>query len=84
MFCDAATGYEQLQVKPADAGTDQRNEATGVTAMDTAADNGQNADSTDRIEEVTDTWEASPLTTPERAADPAAKGPAEHGDTDNG
>lgn len=41
-------------------------------------------DSTDRVEEVTDAWESSPLTTPERAADPEAKNAAAHGDSSEG
>lgn len=39
-------------------------------------------DSTDRMAEVTESWESSPLTDPDGAADPAVKGPVEHGDDD--
>ena len=50
--------------------------------MDTAA-NAQDGDSTDRLTEVTDTWQSSPLTEPEEATDAAAKSVADHGDTDD-
>lgn len=41
----------------------------------------QNEDATDRVEDLTDTWESSPLTEPERASDPAAKSPSDHGNS---
>lgn len=56
---------------------------TGVDEMDTAA-NAQDGDSTDRLAEVTDAWQSSPLTEPEEATDPAAKSAADHGDTGDG
>ncbi len=55
---------------------------TGVDEMDTAA-NPQDGDSTDRLAEVTDTWQSSPLTEPEEAMDPEAKSAADHGATDD-
>jgi len=39
-------------------------------------------DSTDRVAEVTETWESAALTEPESAMDPSAKGLADHGDTE--
>ena len=39
-------------------------------------------DSTDRVAEVTETWESSALTEPESAMDPSAKGLVDHGDTE--
>ncbi|MGS0685346.1 hypothetical protein ACVBEQ_09395 [Nakamurella sp. GG22] len=50
--------------------------------MDTAA-NPQDGDSTDRLAEVADTWQSSPLTEPEEAMDPGAKSAADHGDSDD-
>lgn len=45
----------------------------------TEAENTQTDDATDRVAELTDTWESSPLTEPEQATDPAAKSPADPG-----
>jgi len=39
-------------------------------------------DSTDRVAEVTETWESSALTEPESAMDPSAKSLVDHGDTE--
>jgi len=50
--------------------------------MDTAA-NPSDEDTTDRLAEVTDTWQSSPLTEPAEATDPAAKSAADHGATDD-
>lgn len=38
-------------------------------------------DSTDRMAEVTESWESSALTDPDGAVDPAVSGPGEHGDS---
>jgi hypothetical protein len=46
-------------------------------------DNTQDQDSTDRVAELTDTWETSPLTEPERATDAKATSPADHGSFDD-
>ena len=43
------------------------------------AGNTPNEDSTERVAEITDTWEASPLTEPENATDPKATSPADAG-----
>lgn len=48
--------------------------------MDTTPDP-SNEDATDRLAEVTEAWESSPLTDPEKAIDPEAKRPIDHGDT---
>jgi hypothetical protein len=48
--------------------------------MDTAG-NTQNEDATERVAEVTETWESSPLTEPELATDRKAKSPADPGNT---
>ena len=48
--------------------------------MDTTSDP-RSEDATDRLAEVTEAWESSPLTEPERAIDPEAKRPIDHGDT---
>jgi len=45
--------------------------------------NTQDQDSTDRVGDLTDTWESSPLTKPEVAADPRATSPADHGTFDD-
>jgi hypothetical protein len=45
--------------------------------------NTQDEDSTDRVAEITDTWESSPLTDPELATDRKAKSPADPGNTDD-
>ena len=50
--------------------------------METAG-NTQNEDATDRVEEITDTWESSPLTEPELATDEKATSPADHGSFDD-
>jgi len=50
--------------------------------MDTAG-NTQNEDSTDRVAEITDTWENSPLTEPELASDSKATSPADPGTVDD-
>ena len=55
---------------------------TDGTQMETAG-NTQNEDATDRVEEITDTWESSPLTEPELATDRKAKSPADPGNTDD-
>ena len=39
----------------------------------------QDEDSTDRLAEVTETWESSPLTDPEEATDRKATSPADPG-----
>jgi len=44
-----------------------------------AEPNTQDEDSTDRVADITQTWESSPLTEPELATDPAAKSPADPG-----
>jgi len=49
----------------------------------TAADNTQIEDSTDRVGELADAWESSPLTEAERATDPSATSPADHGGLDD-
>ena len=43
----------------------------------------QNEDSTDRLAEVTETWESSPLTEPEEATDREATSPADPGRIDD-
>jgi len=48
--------------------------------MNTAG-NTPNEDATDRVAEITETWESSPLTEPEIATDRKAKSPAEPGNT---
>jgi len=40
-------------------------------------------DSTDRVAEITDTWESSPLTEPEHATDRKATSPAGPGTVDD-
>jgi hypothetical protein len=50
--------------------------------MNTAGSTG-NEDSTDRVAEITDTWETSPLTEPELAADRKATSPADPGVVDD-
>jgi hypothetical protein len=45
--------------------------------------NTQDEDSTDRVAEITDTWESSPLTEPRRAADSKATSPADPGTVDD-
>jgi hypothetical protein len=50
--------------------------------MDTAA-NTPNEDATERVAEITETWESSPLTEPELATDRRAKSPADPGNTDD-
>jgi len=50
--------------------------------MNTAG-NTPNEDSTDRVAEITDTWESSPLTEPELATDPKATSPADPGTIDD-
>lgn len=40
-------------------------------------------DSTDRVAEVTETWETSPLTEPEAATDSRASSPADPGTLDD-
>lgn len=45
--------------------------------------NTQDEDSTDRVADLTDTWESSPLTEPEHATDAAATSPAAHGSFDD-
>ena len=49
----------------------------------TTPDNTQDEDSTNRVAELTDTWESSPLTEPEQATDARATGPADHGTFDD-
>jgi hypothetical protein len=46
-------------------------------------DNTQTEDSTDRVAELTDTWESSPLTEAEQATDPRATSPADPGGFDD-
>jgi hypothetical protein len=46
-------------------------------------ENSQTQDSTERVADLTDTWESSPLTEPELVADPQAKSPADGGRTDD-
>jgi hypothetical protein len=48
-----------------------------------AEGNPQNTDSTDRVEEITETWESSPLTEPEVATDVKASSPADPGTVDD-
>ena len=48
-----------------------------------AQPNTQDGDSTERVADVTETWETSPLTEPERGTDPQAKSPADPGFTDD-
>ena len=62
--------------------TDVGHRVTGVDEMDTAA-NPQDGDSTDRLAEVSDTWQSSPLTEPEQVTDPESRSAADHGDTDD-
>jgi hypothetical protein len=50
--------------------------------MDTAGDT-PNEDSTDRVAEITETWESSPLTESERATDSKASSPADPGNRDD-
>jgi len=50
--------------------------------METAG-NTQNQDATERVADVTETWESSPLTEPELATDRKAKSPADPGNTDD-
>ena len=38
-------------------------------------------DATDRVAEVTETYQSSPLTEPEKVLDPAEKGLLQHGDS---
>jgi len=45
--------------------------------------NAPDGDSTDRVAELTDTWESSPLTEPEPATDARATGPADRGSVDD-
>lgn len=45
--------------------------------------NAQNEDSTERVADVTETWETSPLTDPELAMDQQAKPLADSGLTDD-
>jgi hypothetical protein len=47
------------------------------------AGNTQDEDSTDRVAEITDTWESSPLTEPELATDRKATSPADPGAVDD-
>ena len=54
----------------------------GSAPMD-AAPNAQNEDSTERVADVTQTWESSLLTEPELATDQQAKSPADPGFTDD-
>ena len=49
----------------------------------TTAGNTQNGDSTDRVADLTDSWESSPLTEPDRATDRKATSPADHGTFDD-
>jgi len=42
----------------------------------------EEADAEERVEELTRTWESSPLTDPVEAQDPDAKRIEDHGDTD--
>jgi hypothetical protein len=42
----------------------------------------EEADAEERVEELTRTWESSPLTDPVEAQDPDAKRIQDHGDTD--
>lgn len=53
-----------------------------MTAATPSPDDAAPTDSTDRMAEVTESWQSSPLTDPEGATDPAIKGPVEHGDDD--
>lgn len=47
----------------------------------TTSSTNEGRDSTDRIEEFTETYESSPLTEPEAAFDKKVKGIGAHGDT---
>jgi hypothetical protein len=58
------------------------NEIDGSTPMDPAT-HPQNEDSTDRLAEITETWESSPLTEPEAATDRKATSQAEPGRIDD-
>lgn len=51
-----------------------------MTAATPPPDDEATTDSTDRMADVTDSWQSSPLTDPDGATDPAIKGPVEHGD----
>lgn len=51
-----------------------------MTAATPPPDDEATTDSTDRMADVTESWESSPLTDPAGAVDPAVKGPVEHGD----
>lgn len=51
-----------------------------MTAATPPSDDEATADSTDRLADVTDSWQSSPLTDPEEATDPGLKGPVQHGD----
>lgn len=53
-----------------------------MTTATPSPDDEATADSTDRMAEVTESWESSPLTDPQGATDPDIKGPVEHGDDD--
>ena len=44
---------------------------------------GDGQDSVDRVAEVTDEWQTSPLTEPEGAMDPKANRLSDHGDTES-
>jgi len=44
---------------------------------------GDEEDSVDRVAEITEEWQTSPLTEPEGAMDPKAKRLSDHGDTDS-
>jgi hypothetical protein len=49
----------------------------------TQPDDTQKVDSTERVEDLTETWEESPLTEPDVASDPQAKPPVDSGFTDD-
>lgn len=45
--------------------------------------NSQDEDSTERVADITQTWESSPLTEPDAASDPQAKTPVASGFAEN-
>ncbi len=56
----------------------------GYTRDMTTSRSDDSQDSTERVEEFTETYESSPLTEPEDAFDKKAKGIGAHGDTPPG
>ncbi len=61
-----------------------RAERLGTFSGMTTARSDDGRDSTDRVEEFTETYQSSPLTEPEDAFDKKAKGIGAHGDTPPG